>query len=89
MSSIGSTIERTFTVTFVAPRESGTKDTTPTRKLSETLCHAIRRSGTRIMIVTTVFTSWPLMIDLHEKRVSLIFSIFLIEVMNRGNSSNF
>ena len=40
------------------------------------------------MIVITVFTSWPLIIDAHEKRVSLIFSTFLIEVMNRGNSSN-
>ena len=67
MSITGSMIERTFTVTFVAPPGSGSKNTTPTRKLSETACHAMRRSGTRMMILTSLVTSSPLMIEVHEK----------------------
>jgi len=67
VSITGSMIERTFTVTFVAPPGSGSKNTTPTRKLSETACHAMRRSGTRMMILTSLVTSSPLMIEVHEK----------------------
>jgi hypothetical protein len=83
-----STIERTLTVTFVLAPPIGTKNTTPTRKWSDAACQAIRRSGTRIMIWTSLWTSSPLMDDVHEKWVLSILSIFLMELMNAGKSSN-
>ena len=60
----------------------------PTRKSSDTACQVIRRSGTHIMISTLVVSWRPFFAHKHEKLVGLVFSIFLIEVMNSGSYSN-
>ena len=64
------------------------ENTTPTRKSSETACQAIRRSGTRMIILTLVVSWASFFADKHEKLVGLVFSIFLIELMNSGSFSN-
>ena len=95
--TLGRAIARDNVKAFVASvfRSSPVSGTTheataaiPKKTEPSMLSQAIRRSGTRIMIWTSLWTSTPLMEQVHEKRVLSILSILLMELMNAGKSSN-
>src|SRR5258708_15782560 len=81
-------LDRNLTVISVVRLERGSNKTTPRGKLSDIACHAIRRSGIRSTICTTVLYSLPSSREVNEKCVSSIFCTSRRDEMNRGNSSN-
>ncbi len=88
MASVAdSMLDRNLTVISVVRLESGSNKTTPRGKLSDIGCHAIRRSGIRSTICTTVLYALPSSREVNEKWASSIFCTSRRDVQNRGSSS--